>query len=166
MPDAFVPLHAWLRDGSEPEPQEAPATAVTPEVVFPESPAAEETTNDTAEALADVRRFRASLADALDVAVAEALREVVAGVLARELMIAPVDVAAIVSRVRAQYAGEEILAIHLHPDECEACEDMDVAIVADASLRRGDVVVRVRSGSIDATLGARIDDVLHAFEAA
>lgn len=161
MPDAFVSLHAWLSEGREPE----VAAVVTPESIFPEPAPVEETRTDAVEALAEVRRFRASLADALDVAVTEALRDVVAGVLARELTTTPADIAAIVANVCGKYATEEIVAVHLHPDEREACEDTDVAIVADASLRRGDVVIRVRSGTIDATLGARIDDVLRAFEA-
>ena len=66
------------------------------------------------EALADIRRFRAALADALDVRI-EVAADIAAGVLARELRLAPADLRAIVARELA-LAGEPPVT-HSRPSE-------------------------------------------------
>jgi flagellar biosynthesis/type III secretory pathway protein FliH len=167
MRDDFLSLRAWLR-GTDAENEPGPtvdAVSEIPEEV-PESIAdvadsARE--HERGAALAEIRRFRAALADALESCVADALREVVIAVLGRELTVAPVEIGAIVRRVLATCANDDVLAVHVHPDECNAIDDAGVTIVADSSLRRGDVTVSLRCGSIDAKLGARVADVLETF---
>jgi flagellar biosynthesis/type III secretory pathway protein FliH len=112
------------------------------------------------EALADIRRFRAALADALDAKVEALLGEIAASVLGRDLRVAPLDVRAIVERELA-LAGGVPLRVRAHPGECAALHGVACAVVADASLRRGDVMLDLRAGTIDATLGCRLERALH-----
>ncbi len=157
--DRFVPLAQWfaplaaMDTATEEEPEEAPTRA-------DETPALPLIEHCDVDAGAEVRRFRAALADALEYAVEELLRDIAASVLARELTIAPADVHAIVQQARERYQIDEPFAIRVHPAECAMLQDQPVRMKADPSLRRGDVVLEVACGTIDATLGARLDRVL------
>jgi flagellar biosynthesis/type III secretory pathway protein FliH len=152
MPDGFVPLDRALR-------------------VVPESPtvsgdivAAVASTNeaepDLAEVASDARRFRAALADALALSLERLVRDVACDVLARELLLAPPDVAAIAARALERYLEDGPLQLRVHPDDRGACASLDLPVVTDGRLRAGDVVLDVRCGSIDASLGARLETVL------
>lgn len=152
MHDAFVPLGQWLQ----------PATQLTPDIEEAVVISEPQEEDDTRAAASDVRRFRAALADALDVALHDLLRDIAVDVVARELQLQPADVQAIARSARERFAAEEPLAIRVHPDDYDALTDADVAVVADARLRRGDVLLEVRSGTIDATVGARLESVLEA----
>lgn len=113
--------------------------------------------------LAAVRRFRAALCDALDAALDELRRAIARDVLARELRLAPADVAAIAAGALERYAGERPLRLRVHPDDAAALATGDLNVVADAGLRRGDVAIDLHAGTIDATLGARLACVMEAF---
>ena len=157
MPDGFVPLDALLA----PPPREPrDDSGGTP---APQRPALEgvpATLPEPDEALAAFRRFHAALADALDAALHDLLREIACDVLARELALQPADVAAIAANVLERFAAEEPLRIRVHPGDLRLLPPLTVATLADPGLRRGDVIVEVRSGTIDATLGARLEAVL------
>lgn len=159
MHDEFVPLDAFLRPAAVVAPREEDTSRPAPALAEPVEPVHAEEFDDAYRA---VRCFRAALADALDVAVAALLEDIAACVVARELRLAPADVAAIVARARERFAGEEPVAIRVHPDDAAAIAEVDVAIVADPALRRGDVNVVVKAGTIDASLGARLACVLRA----
>ncbi|HTA39570.1 MAG TPA: FliH/SctL family protein [Candidatus Acidoferrales bacterium] len=152
MHDAFVPLAEYLRVPVAP--------VVLGEVEICDEPVAEmlpqqdEVAVD--EALAELRRFRAALADALDLRVEMLLAGIAASVLARELRLAPADVRAVVARELA-LSGESPIRIRAHPSECESLSGWDAAVVADPSLRRGDVSIDLQSGTIAATLGCRLE---------
>lgn len=113
-------------------------------------------------ALGEVRRFRAALAEALEIALATVLHDIAAEVLARELELAPVAVRAVAQRALARFEAEGVVRVCAHASECEALAGLDVCIEPDAALRRGDVRVELRSGSIDLSLGARLADVVKA----
>ena len=159
MPD-FVTLHAWLHpepaDVPPPEP-EAPPEPASPEPASPEPASPDE------ELLADVcsrvRRFRAMLADALDRALADLVREVAVEVIGRELVCAPADLQRIVARALERVAPDLPLAVHVHPSQLELVQ-LDVPVIADPGLRSDDVRIDLRSGSIDARLGVRIERML------
>lgn len=156
MHDTFVPLGEYLR-GPVPAPAE-PVVAVDEPAVdgiaLGENAALEE-------ALADIRRFRAALADALDVRIERLLSDVAAGVLARELHLAPVDLRAIVARELA-LAGEPPVTMYANPNECELLQAYAGCVLADPALRCGDVRIDLRSGTIVATLGCRLERALAA----
>ncbi len=157
MHDTFVPLGEYLRGAAV-----APAEPIAPEACEPNveaEPLAQNVPRE--EALADIRRFRAALADALDVRMERLLGDIAAGVLARELRIAPVDLRAVVARELA-LAGEPPVNIYAHPDECELLGAFEGNVLADPALRRGDVRIELRSGTIAATLGCRLESALAA----
>lgn len=157
MPE-FVALAAWLR-------KEAPAIIVEEEpLVFQDvqdEPVPYKTPLDdelVADVCAHVRRFRAMLAEALDRSLADLLREIAIDVVGRELLLAPVDLEAIVRRARERCA-EIPVAVRVHPAQ-QRLHDFDVPVLLDPSLRSDDVQIELRSGSIDARLGVRIEQML------
>ena len=158
MHDTFVPLAEYLR---------APAAASTCEAVEEAQPPGEHDAEIVAadgegaleDALAEVRRFRAALADALDARIEVLLREIATTVVGREIGIAPADVRAIVAREIA-LAGEPPLKIRANPFECDALRRAGYAVAADPAMRRGDLAIELRSGTIDASLGCRLEGVL------
>jgi flagellar biosynthesis/type III secretory pathway protein FliH len=156
MHDAFVPLAAYLRS-SEPAPV-APAEEERDE---PAAIADVQRDTPAGDELAEIRRFRAAIADALDLHLDRLLTGIAAGVLARELRIAPADLQAIVARELAQ-TGEPPVRIRANPNDCASLAAWDGVVVADATLRGGDVAIDLRSGTILATLGCRLERVLAA----
>ena len=156
MPEAFISLASMLLASPEPAPQlpAEPAIEDPPQAVFP-------LTNDELEdALRDARLFRAQLREALDIAVETLLVDVAAEVLGRELALAPVDIISIVDRIVCGFVGEDPVRVRLHPDDVHNIESSDIEVRGDAALRRGDAVLEVRCGEIDASLGARLDGVI------
>ncbi len=150
VPEEFVPLELFLRPPREP--------ALTVVERPPPMPATAEL-EDTIRA---ARRFRAALADAVDIAVARLLPEIARDVLARELRLAPADIAAITDAALERCAGEKTLVLRVHPAEVDALADGRIAVVSDATLRPGDAVLELQSGTIDLRMDARLDAILSA----
>lgn len=145
-----------LERGESGELPPAEPIAVPPE--FAES----EEVRDAWKALArETRLFRARLEDELAIALDALLSDVAAEVLGRELRLGAVDLQRIVSAAIARYAHEEPLRVRVHPDDAEPLAELALGIVCDENLRRGDAVLELRSGTIDATLGTRLETLLH-----
>ena len=144
MSERFVRLAAYLRP-------KAPQIEELPEVV------SEPVHPDVEDTIGAARRFRAALADALDTAVAYLLREIAVNVLARELALAPADVAAVVVAALARLNDERVLLVRAHPEDLDALTALEIECVADAKLHRGEVLFEVRSGTIDLRFGARLE---------
>jgi flagellar biosynthesis/type III secretory pathway protein FliH len=156
----FVTLGAWL---NREEPLLIPAGDEV-EAFVPQEPTLVEPSPDDeliADVCARVRRFRAMLDDALDRTLADLLREIAVDVVGRELLLAPADLAAIVRRARDRCA-EIPVAVRVHPSQ-QLLGDFDVPVLPDPLLRSGDVQIELRSGSIDARLGVRIEQMLVRF---
>ena len=109
-------------------------------------------------ALRDARLFRARLADAFDDAAARLLRELAADVLARELRLAPCNLAELVRR-----AGEHAPVVRVRVAACDVPALAGMPVVADPALGRGDAVLELAGGALDARLGVRLATVLEAF---
>ena len=103
MAEGFVPLERLLRAAATE--REMPAVACDGEI-DDEAARVRDEACPCAGAFSATRRFHAALADALDVALEGLLRDVACDVLARELSLAPADVAAIAVRALARYANE------------------------------------------------------------
>lgn len=116
-----------------------------------------------AETLSAVRRFRAAVADAVDAVLDDVLRDIACDVVARELRLAPADIAAIVTTAIARCAPETALAVRVHPEDAAACASFGVRVVEDPQLRSGDAIVELQYGSIDAQLGVRLASLLGAW---
>lgn len=126
-----------------------------------EAPIVDDGVDDVDATLADALMFRATLEEAVELRAREIAREVAIEVLARELQLAPCDLAAVVKRARERYHLRDVVQIRVHPDDVTALGGND-AVVCDASLRRGDAMLLASCGSVDATLGVRLDRVLRA----
>jgi flagellar biosynthesis/type III secretory pathway protein FliH len=150
MSDEFVPLELFLRP-----PRQGALKVVEP---LPLEPAAEE----FEETIRAARRFRAALADAVDIAVARLLPEIARDVLARELRLAPADVAAIAAAALERFAGEKILALRVHPADADALAELPIAVALDSMLHRGDAVLELQSGTIDLRMDVRMSALLGA----
>jgi flagellar biosynthesis/type III secretory pathway protein FliH len=160
MPEEFVPLARWvIPAASMPDPVQ---NDVEPE--FETDPARVlEEHSDVAEVLMQARRFRAALADAVELAREQLLTEIAADVLGRELELRPADLRAIVSKAIQRYAFDVPLAVRLHPADVELLRGAYPAVV-DSGLRRGDAIVELHVGSIDARLGVRLESLLRSLQ--
>lgn len=133
-----------------------PQTPETPHVesVLAEQPAANAV-------LVECALFRARLREAFDQARAALLADLAAEVLARELQLAPAAIDAIVQRLLDACADETPVTLRVSPpDRDDIAVDLPVEI--DPSLRAGDAVVVVRNGTIESTLGVRLEAVVRA----
>ena len=148
MASEFVPLEQHMLDRFRR--QEVPADAVS------ERPPACDAH--------DLRRFYAAVADAVDVATRDLLEDIASDVLARELALAPADVLRVVEGTLARFHAEMPLRVLAHHDDVLALQRVAVPVQADETLRRGDVTIVLRYGTIDASLGARLSDVLRSNE--
>ena len=111
-----------------------------------------------AEALRDARLFRARLADAFADAAPRLLRELACEVLARELRLAPCDLAVLVRRV-----SERIPVVRVRVAAPDLGAVTGVPLVADPALAAGDAILEIAGGALDARLGVRLAAVLEAF---
>jgi hypothetical protein len=159
VPAEFVALSDLLR------PPDARAVTVDPPMIPPVPPEGsscepfdDEPAADVVAAARDARLFRARLADAFGEAAARLLRELAAEVLARELRLAPSDLAELVRRVRER---APVVRVRVAQDDTAAFTD--VPVVADPALERGDAVIELAGGVIDARLGVRLATVLEVF---
>jgi flagellar biosynthesis/type III secretory pathway protein FliH len=153
----FVPLADLLRAPAplEPAPPAAPVVAATEESPpRPDAGAA----NEIAAALRDARLFRARLADAFDAAAARLVRELAADVVARELRLAPCDLARIVQRLT-----EHAPVVRVRVAAADLDRITGIPVLADPALSAGDAIVEVAGGALDARLGVRLATVLEAF---
>lgn len=110
-------------------------------------------------------RLHASVREAVAQRTDDLLRAIAAEVLARELHLAPADVAAIAQRLAREHELDEPLALHVHPSDARAAAVGTLPVIVDPALRPGDVVLRVREGALDAALGVRLAAVLEALRA-
>jgi len=161
----FVSLADVLRP---PAPATAPAPDAPPPALepAPAQRAAEPERTATDEraqvelvaALRDARLFRARLGDAFDDARSRLVRELAAGVLARELQLAPCDLDALVQRV---LVDAPVVRVRAAP--CDVAAIRGVPVVADPELARATPSSSSAGGALDARLGVRLALVLEAF---
>jgi hypothetical protein len=156
MSDDFVPLALFLRPSAA-----APAFEHSP-LGGDEELQAPEIRAEPDENFRAARLFRAALADALDVAVGELLQTIARDVLARELQLDAACVAGIVASALDRHAGEKVLSIRAHPSDIVALSGAGLELIADGALGSGDILIELRSGTIDLTVNARLDAALAA----
>ncbi|HYZ16596.1 MAG TPA: hypothetical protein VE591_09355 [Candidatus Acidoferrum sp.] len=151
MPAAeFVALADLLR---------GPVLAAPPDAVAVSQPSAEPEEGEPAPAIPaelaaavrEARLFRVRLADAFEDASARLLRELAVAVLARELKLAPCDLAAL-----ARSVLERAPCVRLRVAREDAVGDYAIPTVADPALARGDAIFELAGGALDARLGVRL----------
>jgi flagellar biosynthesis/type III secretory pathway protein FliH len=116
-----------------------------------------------AELARDVRLFHARITEAVECAVERLLCDVACDVLARELHLAPANVERIVDRALERYFAEQPLRVRVHPDDAESLH-CALPVLGDPQLSRGDAIVELRDGFVDASLGIRLDTLLREFQ--
>ena len=154
MADDFVPLAVFLR------PPASPLAAKPPEEVTLKGAPFEE----CAETVRVARRFRAALADALEIAVQELLKEIARSVLARELEIEPTNIAAVVTSALNRFPGDRVVSIRAHPEDLGVLTALEISSIRDDTLERGDVILELHRGTIDLRMEARLEAAVAACE--
>ncbi|MDQ6933578.1 MAG: flagellar assembly protein FliH [Candidatus Eremiobacteraeota bacterium] len=154
-PENFKSLAALLR----PPPCERVDEGTIPDDAAPTQELRSEPSQERA-ACDDIRLFRARVAEALECALDGLYRDLASEVFARELMLRPVDVRAVCNAVIERYAREVPVAVRAHPDDCSVLDGFDVPVISDQRLRLGDVILQVANGSLDASLGVRLEHIL------
>jgi len=163
MFDEFVPLAEFLSPSTADVVASVSAAAPAVEEADVAAPSpANDVVSESASTFTAVRRFRAAVADAVDVAVQQLLAEIAQNVLARELELGPVDIGAIVAKARERLLAEKILVVRIHPQDRETLGELDIDVVPDERLERGDVVAELSTGTIDLRLRARLETALAA----
>jgi flagellar biosynthesis/type III secretory pathway protein FliH len=153
VPERFLPLVQWLTPI-------APSPDAQPEAAIADDEVTEPTRGPDVEALlSEARRFRATLAEAVESSCGFLLREIAVDVVGRELDLCDADVTAIVARACERYAIDAPIVVRVHPNDADAVQ-LAYPVVVDTALRPGDAIVEVSSGAIDARLGVRLDRVL------
>lgn len=163
------PLH--LDDGPEfrryvravssplPSPPSPPAPQCEPVAAAP-APSTEP------DVLGEALRFRAALREAFERELAGLFGDLAVRVVARELRLAPVELADVARAVLAHRGESELIALRAAPEDGERlralAHERNVALCLDERLCAGDVVVELRCGALESTLAARIDEVLAA----
>jgi flagellar biosynthesis/type III secretory pathway protein FliH len=143
---------------SIPSPEIAPPAVVAPNAQDGSAAGGTSASSEVVEALREARLFRARLADAFDESAARLLRELACDVLARELRLAPCDLAALVRRV-----SERVPVVRVRVGAGDLGAVTGVPVVADSALCAGDAIVELAGGALDARLGVRLSAVLEAF---
>ena len=149
MSEEFVPLESYLLRA---HPSAVPQEHVPPQSVLPPA-------DDAGAALAELRRFRAALADAVDAALPRLLEDIALNVIGRELRLEGADIAAVVERAVERHAGE-LVRVHANQSDLPALAALGVPCVADASLEPGAFRAELRSGTIASSLRGRLEAAL------
>ena len=148
----FVALADLLRGPAlSPQPEETIAEKQMPAEAEPHSNVSQE----MIAAARDAKLFRARLADAFEAASARLLRELAIAVLARELTIAPCDLAAL---ARGALERAPFVRLRIAPED--GGRDYGIATIVDPTLDQGDAVFELCGGALDARLGVRLAGIL------
>jgi hypothetical protein len=153
MADRFVSLASLLRPQPEPPIEPASAAADTTDAAPVVPPAAAAT---PPEMLTECKVFRARLLDAFDHARARLVQDLAAEVLGRELELAPPAIDVLAARLI-----EIPVRLRVSPADRERVR-IDLPIDVDPSLRSGDLVLIVRDGALESTLGLRLEGAVRA----
>jgi flagellar biosynthesis/type III secretory pathway protein FliH len=152
-PEGFRSLASLLILPVEDEPAQPPAA--------PEETCASDCACDAeiGELLRDVRLFKARVAELVEDAAGTLLADIAAQVIARELQLAPAEIGAVIESALQRFGAEQPLRIRIARAD-EGRVDSDLPVIIDEALREGDAALDVAGGSVDATLGVRLDAVL------
>jgi flagellar biosynthesis/type III secretory pathway protein FliH len=164
MSESFVPLAAILRPPPAEDFVESSPPALTDddETKLESPPGGGELSAEWAATYGEMRRFRAGVLDALEVAVRQLLGEIAENVLARELQLGAADIASIVAKARERFRSQRILTVRVHPDDRDALGELAIERIVDDRLSPGDVIAELQSGTIDLRLRTRLEIVLAA----
>jgi flagellar biosynthesis/type III secretory pathway protein FliH len=102
----------------------------------------------------EIALARIAVFEAYERAVARLIEVTARDLLARELALAPADIAALAGRALRMFADEEPVALVVAPADAPLV-NVEIPVRVDPSLTPGDLVVVVRDGLIDARFALR-----------
>lgn len=160
-PETFRSLASTLLAARTPSGQEPSFEIIHEQPVICETIDGGDASEEELELARDIRLFHARIIEAVEAAVETLVSDIAAGVLGRELLLEPADIEAIVDRALHRFAADEPLRVRVHAEDAVRVQ-CGLPVVCDERLRPGDAVIEVRNGSIDASLGMRLDSILRA----
>jgi flagellar biosynthesis/type III secretory pathway protein FliH len=154
MTEGFRSLASSLREARVAAGASVPVVAVAPQTSPPGAPDAVALPAEYAALCDEIAAARVGVMEAYERSQSRLLETLARDVLARELALAPVDVAALVRRALDELADDEPVAVIVAPADAPAVNPA-LPVRIDPSLTPGDLVVIVRDGVIDARLALR-----------
>jgi flagellar biosynthesis/type III secretory pathway protein FliH len=158
--ERFIPLAAFVRGNAHAANAPAPIAAALPESEAAE-PSATPGVLDFAHAdvVHELALMRLAAMEAYECAVTSLLRSLADEVLARELLLAPADVDALVRRVLATFAVRDPVELRVSAADAGRVQ-AGTSLRVDPSLGRGDLIVVVRDGALESRFAQRFEDAL------
>ncbi|MBT3199248.1 MAG: hypothetical protein HN350_04970 [Phycisphaerales bacterium] len=98
--------------------------------------------------------------------------EIARKVLMQEIQAQRYEVDPIVREALSRLPGQVDAEVHMHPDDLSRCElarqdaadcDDGVTFVADASVHRGECLVRTEHGTVESSIDGHMDEIAQAF---
>jgi hypothetical protein len=155
VPDGFVTLAVLVRGPATP-PDPEPLERAEPNVAPPQPPAPLPPA-----ILCELARLRLAAAEAYERGAAALLASLARDVLARELLLAPADLAALVATAPATCgAREPVTLVVSSADAASLADRTPLPVRIDPALGAGDLVVEVRDGAYASPLRFRLERVL------
>lgn len=159
-PAGFRPLFARApREAAPPVAPPAITPSITPAIAEPEPEPLGLRVNER-DALSEVALFRASLRELLESRLPELLRAIAHDVMARELLLAPADIRAIVESMLANCCDETPLEIRVAALDAARLPQSAWPVRVDPSLRSGEAAIEVRSGIFESRLETRLAHIV------
>ncbi len=164
MVDGFIPLAAFVRAARRSDEPGAPvrdensSSQAIPPVRDPRPQAAEPGPQHAEpprpEVVQELVLMRLAALEAYERARLRLLESLADEVLARELQLAPADIAVLARRALAAFAEQEPLALVLAPQDAERVA-LALPVRADPALEPGDLIVEVRDGEVESRFAFR-----------
>ncbi|HEV3156965.1 MAG TPA: FliH/SctL family protein [Candidatus Baltobacteraceae bacterium] len=88
------------------------------------------------------------------------LEQLADAVLGRELTLEPIEINELAQRIWESARDAEPIVLRVHPDDAVALDATELPVRSDRSLQRGDLVLELRDGEIDARYAVRRADVI------
>lgn len=113
-------------------------------------------------ALHDIETFRAYAIETIERSMERLLTSLAEEVLGRELLLAPADVNEIARRALRRYDREGPIRLRVSAVDLGHVRS-ELPVIVDNELNKGDIIVEVRDGMLDARMDVRLDCVVRRF---
>ncbi|HEY9180016.1 MAG TPA: FliH/SctL family protein [Candidatus Baltobacteraceae bacterium] len=127
----------------------------------PHDEAIDDASDDELALAREVRLFHVRVIEGVEAAVERIVTDIAADVVARELLLEPADIEAIVDRALQRFSRKEPLRVRVHREDAPRV-NCGFPVAADDALRPGDAIVELRTGSVNASLGVRLSAIVAA----
>jgi len=105
-------------------------------------------------------RLRVAVVEAYERSAASLLAALARDVLARELLLAPADLDALVASALASFAASEPVGLAVSASDATARLRTSLPVRVDPALRPGDVILELKDGALESSLAFRLSSAL------